>query len=295
MVNSGKSSLLSTITAVVCIILYAAALVYGAARIVSSSKDRSIAAESEFNDITDRASSAAVLGFMSTPYQNAILDSITESRTILGVIITGSNGEYGFERQPGTVIIWTGNSARFKTGFGISGTPFYKSVWIEGQRNATVQAVYSYLDYDLLIQVLKETLIFIFIVMALAIFVLLLDMNLKSLKGKAEISDPSSLDDEESADKESGDDEESADDEQSAQSDLPEDDFAEYESDSDNEPVAEEPDLPEPQTAKQQKVEPQTAEAQTAKPQTAAAKKEEYPKGLFSPRGIGWESYTKER
>ena len=282
MVNSGKNSLLSSITAVICIILYATALVYGASRIIIDSRNRSTIAEKEFKDISDRVSSAAVLGFMSTPYQNAVRDSILDSKTILAVIITGSNGEYGIERQPGTIIIWSGNSARFKTGFGISHTPFFQSVWIEGQRNATVKAIYSYLDYDLLIKVLRETLIFVFIIMALAIFVLLLDINLKSLAARAASDEPAPSDRDTAED--NFDSEES-----NAGSDI--EDYSKDYSEDFAEDRHEESAAANDFTANDY-----AANDYAESPADSPAEKNEiYPKGLYSPMGIGWESYTRER
>ena len=294
MVNRGKSSLLSTITAVICIVLYAAALIYGAGQIIVSSQDRNLLADNEFRDIADRASSAAVTGFMSTPYQNAIMESILNSQTILGVIITGSNDEYGFERQPGTVINYIGNSPRFKTGFGISGTPHYQSIWIEGQRNTTVQAIHSYLDYDLFVQVLKQTLLIIFAVMALAVFILLLDINLKSLANKAKPEKdyvPKKTPAAPSAESrpvypDFGEDE-------PPEPDLPEDDFTEPEFETESGPGLPEDDFTEPEF----ETEPAPVVTAVSDPhnQTDIPKTEGYPKGLYSPRGIGWESYTSER
>ena len=227
---SGKKALLSSIAAMVCIILYVAALFIGTGRILIDSNNRGILAEKEFGDILDRASSAAVLGFMSTPYQDVIQDSIMDSHTLLGVIISGSNGEFGFERQYGSVISWIGNSPRFKTGFGISKNPYFQSVWIEGQRNTTVQAVYSLFDYDFFVQVLKDTLLIILAVVGLALIVLLIEINLKAKPVRTNVSS-----------------------------------F--------------------------------TAAPKPGMPRIKKAPRRDtlYPKGLYSPRGIGWESYTRER
>jgi len=222
---SGKRPLLTSALAMVCIIIYAVSLILGAGRILVNSNRRGILAEKEFNDILDSASSAAILGFTSRSYQEVIQDAIMESETILGIIISGSNGEFGFERQYGSVINWVGNSPRFRTGFGIAKNPYFQAIRIEGQRNTTVQAIYSTLDYDFLIRVLRDTLIIILVVVALAIITLVVENKLK-VKSVPFV--------------------------------LP---------------------ASEPET----------------RPQGSPWKEHSYPKGLYSPRGIGWESYTKER
>ena len=228
---SGNRVLLSSVAAMVCIILYATALFIGAGRILVNTNSRGILAEKEFNDILDRASSASILGFMSKSYQDVIQDCIINSQTLLGVIITGSDGEYGFERQYGNVISWIGNSPRFKSGFGISKNPYFQSIWIEGQRNTTVQAIYSIFDYDLFIRVLRDTLGLILAVVVVAVIILLVEISHKT---------------------------------KAAQSYAP--------------PVY-----------------PTSEPSMAVYDDDIPLKDPAYPKGLYSSRGLGWESYTKER
>ena len=254
MTEFGKKSLLSTITAIICIFLYVAVILFGTGRIIANSNTRQLIAAREFNDIIDLASSASFLGFMSRPYQDTIQDALLASETLLGVIITGSNGEFGFERNYGTVINWNGDIPRFRTGFGISSNPFFQSVWIEGQRNSTVQAIYSYIDYDFLISVLKDTLIIIIGIMTFAIIVLLLEIYSKpdsSLSMKINAAKNYKTDNTAYQNTE--------------QKIVYREDYSE-------------PEFNEPEI---------TIEDEGVK--------EGYPKGLYSPRGIGWESYTKER
>jgi GGDEF domain-containing protein len=167
---------------------------------------------------------------------------------LLGVIISGSNGEFGFERQNGSVIEWFGDNPRFKPGFGIASNPYYQNIVIEGQRNTSIRAIYSYLDYDLFIQVLKDTLYIVLLIIAFAVLVLILDLNSKTgqkqtlARAQSQPETPSP-----------------------AFRDSP-DEFGEEPSE---EIWDEEPEI---------------------LPET-----DDFPKGLYTPRGIGWESYTKER
>jgi hypothetical protein len=130
--------------------------------------------------LTDKANSAAILGFMSQSYQESIRDALNGSQTLLGVIISGSSGEYGFERQPGSVITWIGNSARFKTGFGLPSEPYHRNLRIDGQRNATIRILYSYVDYDFFIVNLKNTLLVILAGLAIAVLTLLIELGAKN-------------------------------------------------------------------------------------------------------------------
>ncbi|MDR0497701.1 MAG: hypothetical protein LBH42_08815 [Treponema sp.] len=178
---SEKASKISPIVAAVCIIVYAAAIAFGAVRIISSIGERRNLAEKEFYDLTDRASSSAVfLGFMSEAYQETIKDFIGTSRALLGIIITGSDGEYAFERYPGSGIVWAGNSPRFKIGAGIPSEPFYMPLRIEGQRNVTIQAVYGYIDYYLLQKVLRSSLLAVLSALVLAFLTLLVEFGFKN-------------------------------------------------------------------------------------------------------------------
>ena len=272
MSNSEKKSILSPAIALICIILYAGALILGIGRILINMSDRGVLAEKEYNDILDRVSSAAILGFMSRPYQEVIQETLLETETLLGIIISGSNGEYSFEKQNGTVINWIGNSPRFKSGFGISRNPFFRSIWIDGQRNTTVQAIYSYIDYDLFIKVLKDSLIIILASLTLAIIFLLIDISLKSktsVKAEKVLDTPQAIMDEAIT-------------EESPKSPPPET-FPSYAS-----PLSQDPF----------KV-PDEVPVYEPLPETILPLDEKkdppYPKGLYSPRGIGWESYTRER
>jgi hypothetical protein len=178
--DSGRTSIVSSIVASVCIILYIAAIAFGAIKIIIDMDERRTVAEQEFNDLADRSSSAVILGFMSVAYQETIRDYINESQTLLGVIISGDNGEYAFERIPGSIVTWVGNTPRFKTGFGLPGSPFHRPLRIEGQRPGTINASYSYINYDLFIGTLKNTLLIILITLGGAVLTLILEMTLKN-------------------------------------------------------------------------------------------------------------------
>jgi len=178
---SSKTSKVSSVIATLCILIYIAAIAFGAAQIIVNIGERRNVAEKEFYDLADRASSSAVfLGFMSQPYQDTIKDYISSSQTLLGVIISGSGGEYAFERFQGSGIVWAGDSPRFKTRAGLPGEPLYLPLRIDGQRNVTIQAIYSFIDYDIFLKVLRNVLLAILAALAIAFITLLLELIQKN-------------------------------------------------------------------------------------------------------------------
>jgi hypothetical protein len=177
--NTGKVPIVSTIIAAFCLIVYIAALSYAVLMIFDSVSQRRTMAEEEFDRITDLASAAGVLGFMDEPFIRTIQDGVESSSTLLGVIISGSNGEYAFERERGTVISWSNNSPRFKSRFGVTYPPRHMPLRIEGQRNVNIHVVSGLIDYDLCVKVLKRTLLAVLAALGLALFTLLAETALR--------------------------------------------------------------------------------------------------------------------
>jgi hypothetical protein len=279
--DSRKTSLISSIVAAVCITLYATALAYGAVNIIRNVRGMRVLSEEECGALVDKASSAAILGFMSQGYQESLRDILTESRTLLGIIISSSSGEYGFEKIPGSVITWNETSPRFKSAFGIPGDPYFRSLRIDGLRNVTIKIQYTLIDYYQFVRTLKNTLIIILAVLSLAVFTLLMEMAIKKNNyttvhaalrkapgaPKTKPKTTGKIDKEPAA--------------------LP------------PEEPPEEPcmDFPEPESLEEEADDSAAEEAAAfssipAEEKTAAA----LPTGLYSKRGnVGWESYTKDR
>ena len=177
---SGSTSKASSVVAALCILVYIAAVGLGAARIVLDIGDRRNLADREFSDLLDRASSSAVfLGFMSDAYQETIRDFLGASNTLLGVIITSATNEYAFERNPGSGIVWAGNSPRLRIGAGISSDHFNMPLRIEGQRNVTVRAAYSSIDFYYFQSVLRDTLLAVLAALIVAFVTLLVEFTIR--------------------------------------------------------------------------------------------------------------------
>ena len=183
---SGNTSKASSVVAAICILVYIAAIAFGATRVIIDMGERRNQAEREFSDLSDRASSSAVfLGFMSEAYQETIRDFLNASSVLMGIIITSTGGEFAFERQPGSGIVWAGNSPRFRVGPGIPSEAFNMPLRIEGQRNVRIQANYSYIDYDLFQRVLRNTLMVVLGALLVAFVTLLVEMSGKRKAGRS--------------------------------------------------------------------------------------------------------------
>ena len=182
---SSKTSKITSVVAVLCILTYVAAIAFGAIKIITNMGERRNLAETEFYDLADRAISSSVfLGFMSDAYQQSIRDYLDISQTLSGVIITGTNRGYAFERQSGSTITWINDSPQFKTGLVFSGGPLFRPLNIDGQRNVTIQAIYSYLDQNVFQKTLRDVLLVILAALVIAFLTLLLEIFLKNKAGR---------------------------------------------------------------------------------------------------------------
>ena len=285
--GSGRMSKISSVIAVICIAIYIMAIAFGAAQIIESIGERRNLAEQEFYDVADRATSSSVsLRFMSDEYRETIRDCLYGSETLLAIIVTGSDNEYAFERYTGSGIVWAGDSPRFKTGIGLPREPYTMFLRIEGQRNASIKAIYSYIDYDLFVKVLKNTLLAVLTALTIAFITLMVEIYLKN---KAAYS-RQNVDDTSNNLRESFD---TFSEPEPSEFDEPNepDGFEGY--DEPEEPDGfEEPEEPEETDTPFGNIE--FPEDDNPLPETSTG--DDNPQGLYSPRGnVGWESYTHDR
>jgi hypothetical protein len=180
--NSGKTPIIGVIIASVCILVYLGALVSLIIRINTSMEERRLVAEQEFYDLADLASSAGVLSFMDDTFMEIIQNALNASNTIEGIIITGPNGEYGFEKEDGRALQWVNNTPRFRNRLDFSRQDLYRPLRIQGLRNVTIQAVAGALDYAELASILKQALFLVAAALILAFFTLLME-SLRKGKG----------------------------------------------------------------------------------------------------------------
>jgi hypothetical protein len=172
--NSAKTSVLGIIIACVCIIIYMGVLVYVIIGLNENMSKRRLAAEQEFYDIADLASSAGLLSFMDDTFNDIILNALKRSVALEGLIISGPNGEEGFEKEPGRALTWVNNSPRFRNRFDFSRQQLYQQLRIQGLRNVNIQAVAGAFDYEDLSKILRKALFPVILSLVFAFFTLLI-------------------------------------------------------------------------------------------------------------------------
>jgi hypothetical protein len=169
------SSSISVIVAWICIAAYVLALAVAGIQIGFNIRDRRTAVEQEFLNLASRSSQISAQAFMNEAFQNTIQDALSYSENLQGIILTGPDGEYAFERALSGAINWVGNSPRFAKQFGTSSRALFSPLDIAGLRNVTLSAVYRYIDFDLVLSVLKRTLIIVLAALTIAFFALILE------------------------------------------------------------------------------------------------------------------------
>jgi hypothetical protein len=177
--RSSDTSVIGTVIAAICIIIYVVALVQAAVRLYLSVDQRKIASDLEFNLVAGVALSAAgQSSFMDEAYISSMNKALSSCKTIEGVIISGPDAEYAFERKRGHAITWINNSPRIIKKFGFTNEGLYRNLPVPNLRNVNIQAVAGIFDYVIISRILKETLLIILIGFTLAFFTMLLQLLL---------------------------------------------------------------------------------------------------------------------
>jgi len=149
-------------------------LVYVIIGINTNMNQRRVVAEQEFYNIADLATSAGRLHPMDETFNDIILDALKRCVALEGLIISGPNGEEGFEKESGRALTWVNNSPRFRNRFDFSRQQLFQPLQIPGLRNVNIQAVAGAFDYTGISKVLKQALLPVIISLVLAFFTLLI-------------------------------------------------------------------------------------------------------------------------
>jgi len=176
--KAGETSVIGTVVAAICIVIYLVSLVQAAVRLYLSVDQQRIRADYDFQSLGNIVSSAGTRGFMNEQFINSINDTLASSKTLEAVIVFGPSVEYAFEKQKGSVITWINNTPRFLNKFSINTQGLYKSFPFESTFNVSIQAAARIFNFSEISKILKETLIFILIGFTLAFFSMLLQLLL---------------------------------------------------------------------------------------------------------------------
>jgi hypothetical protein len=111
---------------------------------------------------------------MDETFNDIILNALKRTVALEGLIISGPNGEEGFEKEQGRALSWVNNSPRFRNRFDFSRQPYFQQLRIQGLRNVNIQAVAGAFDYTEISKILKKALLPVIISLVLAFFTLLM-------------------------------------------------------------------------------------------------------------------------
>jgi hypothetical protein len=179
-----RPHVVSIIIGTICILAYATALGLAGYRFYVAVRDRGIQAESEFFNLSDLASSFGASGFMNEDFKRQVQKNLDSSGSLEAVIISGPSAEYAFERNRGQDVNYVGDSPRFTRKFGVSSTPFYTPLHIDGLRNVSISAVYRYINSADCIAILRDTLILVLGALALAFLTFVIDTAIAAASEK---------------------------------------------------------------------------------------------------------------
>ena len=180
--KNGDSSAGGSVIAALCIIIYLFALVQGAVRVYLSIDKHRAAAEQEFSQIAYLALTSAQHNFMSDRYVQIMNNALGSAKSLEALIITGPEGGYAFEKKSGHAINWVNDAPRFINKISFSNQNLYKPLTFPDIRNANIKAVASAVDFAELINILRQTLLFILAGLAISFFTLIIQL----LTGKRE-------------------------------------------------------------------------------------------------------------
>ena len=178
----GKTSVVGTLVASICILVYLGALVSVIVRVSASMDQRRSEAAREFNALADVASAAGAVSFMDDMFADIIQTALNQSRVLEGVIISSPGEALGFEREAGHAITMVNDSPRFRSRFDFSRQNMFTHLRIPGMWNVNMEAVAGVFDRYALAAVLWDAMLPIAGALALAFFTLLIESSVKQRK-----------------------------------------------------------------------------------------------------------------
>lgn len=176
--SSRETSIVGTLIAAVCILVYLGALVSVIARTSVSMDKRRADASREFNVLVQRATAAGAVSFMDDVYIEAIEKTLNESAALEGVIISSPMGVFGFERESGYALIWVGGAPQFRSRFDFSSVGDMP-LSIPGMRNVSISGVMGVFDHGELASALRQAMIMIAAALAVAFITLFAESSMR--------------------------------------------------------------------------------------------------------------------
>jgi hypothetical protein len=168
---------IQALISVLCITVYAIAALYAGMRVYNECKKQAALAGREYADLKDFAAAAGVLGFTTPVFQDDLKDAVAVSRTLRAIVITGPNNYVFFvEKTPG-LIEWDGRNPRFAGGINLLKKTERAPLAIEGFDNVELSALFSVIEFDVLLSILRPSLLGIMIAVVISFAMLIADVS----------------------------------------------------------------------------------------------------------------------
>ncbi|MCL2441907.1 MAG: hypothetical protein FWD13_00370 [Treponema sp.] len=171
-----NTSVLGSVIAAICIVIYLAALVQASIRIYFNIDQRKTTAEQEFEQIVKKALSAGTQGFLDDNFKQTMNDALFMSETIEALIITSAEDGYTIEKKKEYAIEYK-NPPRLKSKISFF-QPYIRPLDIPGTGRVEIKAAASAFDYAAFSVILKQTLLIILIGFAISFFTFLFKLLL---------------------------------------------------------------------------------------------------------------------
>lgn len=185
---------------VLCIAVYAAAALYAGVRIYREYEKQAALSGREYADLKDFASSAGILGFPSSAFEDDVRDAVAVSKTLRAIIISGPNNYvFTVEKTPG-LVEWNGNKAQFSGGINLFKKMTPSPLALEGFSKVELRALSSIIDFDVLLSILRPSLLAIMIAVVISFAMLIADVSKTKTDAAAACSGGDTRDNRESDD-----------------------------------------------------------------------------------------------
>jgi len=177
---SRNTSVIGTLIASVCILVYLGAVVSVIVKVSAGMERLRDEARGEFRVLVNRATSAGAEGFMDAAFVGIVQDTLNESRVLEGVIIHVPGDAYGFEkREGGHAIDRVNGLPRFRERFGLSRHGMFEPIRIPDRWNVSIEAVAAVIDYGELAGTLRYAVLLIAAALVVAFLTLLVESSMR--------------------------------------------------------------------------------------------------------------------
>jgi hypothetical protein len=169
----------STAISILCIVVYAFAVVQAVYKVVQAVGEHRLIAEREFAGLQDIVRGAGVLGLSGTDLEREIRASVLRSLTLEAAIVTASDDAAFAVEKPGgraVVPLYNNSGYSFNTKWKLYRPPYLAEIATDSRITLNIKALAGYIDKGRLGDILRETLLIVLLSVTVAFLVLMLDI-----------------------------------------------------------------------------------------------------------------------